>query len=225
MSILEAQNLVKYYGDGNGIIKAVDGIGFTVEEGEFLSVTGRSGSGKSTLLYMLGGLETPSSGNVEIDGKDLYLMKRDELTVFRRKKIGFVFQNYNLLPVVNTFENIVLPLRLDRSGLDESFFNEVISLLRLENKLEDLPNHLSGGEQQRVAIARALISKPAIILADEPTGNLDSQSGNEVLKLLRLSTQRFGQTVIMITHNDSIARMSDRIITIEDGRIKREKLI
>ena len=192
---------------------------FSVEKGEFVAVVGTSGSGKSTLLHMLGGLDRPTKGTVTVDGRELGSLKDEELTIFRRRKIGFVFQNYNLVPVLNVLENIVLPIRLDGKQADEAYVNEIIQMLGLEKKLQSLPNNLSGGQQQRVAIARALAAKPAIILADEPTGNLDSKTSQDVLSLLKVTSERFSQTIVMITHNEEIAQLADRIIRIEDGRI------
>ncbi len=219
MSILQADNLRKIYGSGENAVHALDGVDLSVEQGEFLAIVGTSGSGKSTLLHMLGGLDRPTSGTVTVDGRDLSTLKDEELTIFRRRKIGFVFQNYNLVPVLNVLENIVLPIRLDGQAVDEAYVQEIIQVLGLEKKLESLPNNLSGGQQQRVAIARALAAKPAIILADEPTGNLDSKTSQDVLGLLKVTGERFGQTIVMITHNEEIAQLANRIIRIEDGRI------
>lgn len=219
MTVLSAADLRKSYGSGENTVHALDGIDLTVERGEFAAVVGTSGSGKSTLLHMLGGLDRPSSGKVEVDGKDIFSLSDEELTIFRRRKIGFVFQNYNLVPVLNVYENIVLPVELDGGTPDEKYINGVIETLGLANKLQNLPNNLSGGQQQRVAIARALASKPAIILADEPTGNLDSKTSQDVLGLLRITSRKFSQTMVMITHNEEIAQLADRIIRIEDGRI------
>lgn len=220
MNILETKELKKYYGDGDNIVRALDGVDATIENGEFVAIVGTSGSGKSTLLHMLGGLDRPTSGNVIVDDKDIFSLKNDELTIFRRRKIGFVFQNYNLIPVLNVYENIVLPIQLDGNKLDKAYVDKVINSLGLESKLNNLPNNLSGGQQQRVAIARALATKPAIILADEPTGNLDSKTSLDVIGLLKVTSKQFNQTIVMITHNEEIAQMADRIIRIEDGRIK-----
>ena len=219
MSILKASGLTKYYGAGAGLVKALDGVDFSVEPGEFVAVVGTSGSGKSTLLHMLGGLDNPTSGRVEVDGKELSQMNDDQLTVFRRRNIGFVFQNYNLVPILNVYENIVLPIELDGERPDRGFIDRVVKMLGLAEKLDSLPGSLSGGQQQRVAIARALATKPAIILADEPTGNLDSRTSQEVLGLLKMTSRQFHQTVVMITHNNEIAQLADRIVRIEDGRI------
>lgn len=219
MPILQTIELKKYYGVKPNITKALDGISLSVEVGEFVAIVGTSGSGKSTLLNMIGGLDVPTSGKVIVDGKDLSKLKDEQLTIFRRRKIGFVFQNYNLVPVLNVYENIVLPVELDGDKPDKSFLREVVKILALEDKLQNMPNNLSGGQQQRVAIARALVSKPAIILADEPTGNLDSHTSNDVLSLLKVTSQKFHQTLVMITHNNEIAQLADRIIRIEDGKI------
>lgn len=223
MTILKTDNLVKTYGENEAKVKALDGVNFSVEEGEFVSIVGTSGSGKSTLLHMLGGLDIPTSGKVFVDGKDIFSQKEDELTIFRRRKIGFVFQNFNLVPVLNVYENIVLPIELDGGEVDEKCINQVIQMLGLEKKLENLPSQLSGGQQQRVAIARALASKPAIILADEPTGNLDTKTSQDVLSLLKITSERFSQTIVMITHNEEIAQLADRIIRIEDGKILKKE--
>ncbi len=219
MSILKTSNLKKYYGSNDTLVKALDGVDLSVERGEFVAVVGTSGSGKSTLLHMLGGLDRPTSGKVEVDGKDISRLKDEELTVFRRRKIGFVFQSYNLVPVLNVYENIVLPIELDGNRIDKRFIEDIIEELGLEEKRYSLPSQLSGGQQQRVAIARALGAKPAILLCDEPTGNLDSVTSQDVLSLLKVSAERFGQTVVMITHNEEIAQLADRIVRIEDGRI------
>ncbi len=219
MSILEAKNLVKVYGQGEASVHALAGVNLEVNKGEFLAIVGTSGSGKSTLLHMLGGLDRPTSGEVIVDGNQISNLKDDELTIFRRRKIGFVFQAFNLVPVLNVYENIVLPLELDGEKVDKAYIEEIIDTLMLTSKKEVLPNQLSGGQQQRVAIARALASRPAIILADEPTGNLDSKTGQDVLSLLKVSAEKYGQTIVMITHNDEIAQLADRIIRIEDGRI------
>ena len=219
MSILETSELKKYYGTGANLVKALDGIALSVEPGEFVAIVGTSGSGKSTLLHMLGGLDTPTSGSVEVDGKELSKMNDDQLTIFRRRKIGFIFQNYNLVPILNVYENIVLPIELDGEKPDITFIDKIVKMLGLTEKLNNLPNNLSGGQQQRVAIARALATKPAIILADEPTGNLDSKTSQEVLGLLKMTSQQFHQTIVMITHNSEIAQLADRIVRIEDGQI------
>ena len=219
MTILETKDLRKVYGSGDTEDRALDGVDLTVEKGEFVAVVGTSGSGKSTLLHMLGGLDRPTSGAVLVDGKDIFSLKDEELTIFRRRKIGFVFQSYNLVPVLSVYENIVLPIQLDGGKVDQSYVNQVIEALGLEQKLQNLPSQLSGGQQQRVAIARALATKPAIILADEPTGNLDSKTSQDVLSLMKVTGQKFAQTMVMITHNEEIAQMADRIVRIEDGRI------
>ena len=221
--ILETQNLKKYYGQEPNITKALDGIDVKVEPGEFVSIIGTSGSGKSTLLNMLGGLDIPSSGSVKIRGKEIGKMNDEQLTVFRRRNIGFVFQNYNLVPILNVYQNIVLPIELDGNTIDRTYVDKIIHLLHLEEKLDNLPNNLSGGQQQRVAIARALASKPAIILADEPTGNLDSKTSLEVMQLLKMTSTEFGQTLVMITHNPELAQIADRMIHIEDGKIVERK--
>lgn len=218
--ILETLDLRKYYGSGDTQVRALDGVSIQIEEGSFTSVVGTSGSGKSTLLHMLGGLDRPTAGSVTVDGKDIFSLKDEELTIFRRRKIGFVFQSYNLVPVLNVYENIVLPIELDGGEIDGDYVNEVISLLGLKEKLYNLPSQLSGGQQQRVAIARALATKPAIVLADEPTGNLDTGTSQDVLGLMKVTADRFGQTIVMITHNEEIAQLADRIIRIEDGRVK-----
>ena len=219
MTILETKDLRKVYGSGDTEVRALDGVDLTVEKGEFVAVVGTSGSGKSTLLHMLGGLDRPTGGTVTVDGKELSAMRDEELTIFRRRKIGFVFQNYNLVPVLNVYENIVLPIQLDGNAPDKAYVERLIETLGLEAKLQNLPNNLSGGQQQRVAIARALAAKPAIILADEPTGNLDSATSLDVMGLLKVTAQKFSQTIVMITHNEELAQMADRIIRIEDGRI------
>ena len=219
MRILETKDLRKVYGSGDTEVRALDGVDLTVEKGEFVAVVGTSGSGKSTLLHMLGGLDRPTSGTVTVDGRELSAMRDEELTIFRRRKIGFVFQNYNLVPVLNVYENIVLPIQLDGKAPDRDYVDRIIETLGLGNKLQNLPNNLSGGQQQRVAIARALAAKPAIILADEPTGNLDSATSLDVMGLLKVTAQKFSQTIVMITHNEELAQMADRIIRIEDGRI------
>lgn len=219
MNILTTENLKKYYDMGEIQVKALDGINLFVREGEFLAIVGTSGSGKSTLLHMLGGLDVPTSGKVMVDGKDISKMTKDELTIFRRRKIGFVFQNYNLLPLMNVYENIILPIKLDGIKPDRDYVEQIITMLGLKEKKYAMPDQLSGGQQQRVALARALAAKPAIILADEPTGNLDSRTSQDVLGLMKTTGQRFGQTIVMITHNDEIAQMAGRIIRLEDGKI------
>lgn len=219
MIILQTEKLKKIYGSGDTEVRALDGVDLEVENGEFVAVVGTSGSGKSTLLHMLGGLDRPTSGTVTVDGKKIFSLKDEELTIFRRRKIGFVFQNYNLVPVLNVYENILLPIRLDGAKPDPKYIDQIIQTLGLESKLGNLPNNLSGGQQQRVAIARALAAKPAIILADEPTGNLDSKTSQDVMGLLKITGQKFRQTIVMITHNEEIAQMADRFIRIEDGRI------
>ena len=219
MTVLETRALRKIYGAGDTEVHALDGVDLSVEKGEFVAVVGTSGSCKSTLLHMLGGLDRPTSGKVFVDGKDIFSLKDEALTIFRRQKIGFVFQNYNLVPVLNVWENIVLPIQLDGGQVDRAYVSQIIETLGLESKLQNLPNNLSGGQQQRVAIARALAAKPAIILADEPTGNLDSRTSQDVMGLLKVTSQKFAQTIVMITHNEEIAQLADRIIRIEDGRI------
>ena len=219
MPILQTTDLKKYYGEKPNITKALDGVSLSVEHGEFVAIVGTSGSGKSTLLNMIGGLDVPTSGKVIVDGKDLSTLKDEQLTIFRRRKIGFIFQNYNLVPVLNVYENIVLPVELDGDQVDKNYMQEVVRMLGLDDKLNNMPNNLSGGQQQRVAIARALVSKPAIVLADEPTGNLDSRTSSDVLGLLKVSSQKFHQTLVMITHNNEIAQLADRIVRIEDGKI------
>ncbi|MBD5484872.1 MAG: ABC transporter ATP-binding protein [Lachnospiraceae bacterium] len=219
MSILQTVDLKKYYGAEPNITRALDGVSLSVDEGEFVAVVGTSGSGKSTLLHMMGGLDTPTSGNVIVRGDELAKKNDEELTIFRRRNIGFVFQNYNLVPILNVYENIVLPVELDGDKADEKFLDDIVHMLALEDKLNNMPNNLSGGQQQRVAIARALITKPAIILADEPTGNLDSKTSADVLGILRRTGTEFHQTIVMITHNNEIAQLADRIVRIEDGKI------
>ena len=220
MTILQTQALKKYYGSGNTEVHALDGVDLSVETGEFVSIVGTSGSGKSTLLHMLGGLDRPTSGKVYVDSQDIFALRDDALTIFRRRKIGFVFQSYNLVPVLNVYENIVLPIELDGNPIDRPYVEEILSVLGLDAMQHRLPNQLSGGQQQRVAIARALATKPAIILADEPTGNLDSRTSQDVLSLMKVTSTQFGQTIVMITHNEEIAQLSDRIIRIEDGKIR-----
>lgn len=219
MAILETYQLKKTYGSGENAVHALDSVSLAVEQGEFVSVVGTSGSGKSTLLHMLGGLDRPDSGDVFVDGKDIFSLGDEALTIFRRRKIGFVFQNYNLVPSLNVYENIVLPIQLDGKEPDRGYIDSIIETLGLTEKLNNLPSKLSGGQQQRVAIARALAAKPAIILADEPTGNLDSKTSQDVMGLLKVTSERFAQTIVMITHNEEIAQMADRIIRIEDGKI------
>ena len=219
MTILSTQNVRKIYGTGENEVRALDGVDLKVEKGEFVAVVGTSGSGKSTLLHMLGGLDRPTSGTVTVDGKDIFSLKDEALTIFRRRTIGFVFQNYNLVPVLNVYENIVLPVQLDGNEPNRKYIDSIIDMLGLSAKLTNLPNNLSGGQQQRVAIARALASKPAIILADEPTGNLDSKTSDDVIGLLKMTSKEFNQTIVMITHNPEIAQMADRIVRIEDGRM------
>lgn len=219
MAIVTTKSLKKYYGLEPNQTKALDGVSLSIKEGEFVAIVGASGSGKSTLLHLLGGLDQPTSGSVQIRGKDLYAMKDEALTVFRRREIGFVFQNYNLVPVLNVLENIALPIELDGTSPDKTYVGQIVDTLGLTEKLTNLPNTLSGGQQQRVAVARALASKPALILADEPTGNLDSRTGLEVVSLMQETSRQFHQTIVMITHNEEIAHMADRIIRIEDGQI------
>ncbi len=219
MTVLETQELKKYYGSGDTLVKALDGVDLRVENGEFVAIVGTSGSGKSTLLHILGGLDRPTGGSVRVEGKDIFSLKDEELTIFRRRKIGFVFQAYNLVPVLSACENIILPIQLDGGQVDKDYVGRVIEALGLEQRLNSLPSQLSGGQQQRVAIARALAAKPAIILADEPTGNLDSKTSQDVLSLMKITSQKFAQTMVMITHNEEIAQTADRIVRIEDGRI------
>lgn len=219
MCILQTKDLKKYYGAGENVVKALDGVDLSIEKGEFVSIVGSSGSGKSTLLHMLGGLDIPTSGTVTVDGINLSGMTKDQQTIFRRRKIGFVFQNYNLLPLLNVYENIVLPIQLDGVKPDISYINEILDILGLQSKKYAMPGQLSGGQQQRVAMARALATKPTIVLADEPTGNLDSKSSADVLGLIKITSERFCQTVVMITHNNEIAQMAGRIIHLEDGKI------
>ena len=219
MTVLETKDLKKYYGSGDTQVKALDGVDLTAENGEFVAIVGTSGSGKSTLLHMLGGLDRSTGGSVLVEGRDIFALKDEELTIFRRRKIGFVFQSYNLVPVLSVYDNIVLPIQLDGGRVDEDYVSQVIEALGLEQKLDRLPNQLSGGQQQRVAIARALATKPAILLADEPTGNLDSRTSQDVLSLMKTTGQKFAQTMVMITHNEEIAQLADRIVRIEDGRI------
>lgn len=220
MPVLQTIDLKKYYQQGENVTKALDGVSLEIEAGEFVAVVGTSGSGKSTLLHMMGGLDNPTSGRVIVNGEDISKKNEEQLTVFRRRHIGFVFQSYNLVPVLNVYENIVLPAQLDGKKVDKKLLKEIVEVLGLKDKLENLPNNLSGGQQQRVSIARALLTKPEIILADEPTGNLDSRTSEDVLSLLKVTSMKFHQTVVMITHNDAIAQLADRIIRIEDGKIK-----
>ncbi|CEP95781.1 ABC transporter ATP-binding protein [[Clostridium] sordellii] len=219
MKILESKNLKKYYGKGENLVKALDGIDISINKGEFVAIVGTSGSGKSTLLHMLGGLDRASEGKIIIENNDIFNMNDEELTIFRRRNVGFIFQSYNLVPILNVYENIVLPIELDGCKIDEKYINEIIYILGLTSKVNELPNNLSGGQQQRVAIARALATKPSIILADEPTGNLDSKTEQDVLGLLKITSQKFSQTIIMITHNEQIAQMAERILRIEDGKV------
>lgn len=219
MKVLRTINLKKYYGSGDNQVKALDGINLEAERGEFVAIVGTSGSGKSTLLHMLGGLDRPTSGQIYVDDKDILELKNDALCIFRRRKIGFVFQSYNLVPVLNGYENIVLPIELDGNTVDKAYVDRIIDILGLRDKLLSLPSQLSGGQQQRVAIARALATKPAILLADEPTGNLDSKTSDDVIGLLKMTGSEFCQTIVMITHNPEIAQMADRVVRIEDGKI------
>lgn len=219
MEVLKTESLKKYYNQSKVVVKAIDGVDISVSHGEFIAIVGSSGSGKSTLLNMLGGLDRPTDGSVFVDGKDIFSFKDEELTIFRRRKIGFVFQSYNLVPVLNVYENIVLPIELDGNDVDEEYVNSIITALGLKEKINSMPNQLSGGQQQRVAIARALATKPSIILADEPTGNLDSKTSQDVIGLLKVTGEKFNQTIVMITHNEEIAQTADRIIRIEDGHI------
>ena len=219
MKILYTENLSKHYGKGESLVRALDNVDLEINEGEFVAIIGKSGSGKSTLLHMIGGLDIPTSGKVYIDNKNIFTLKEEELAVFRRRKIGFIFQSYNLIPSLNVWENVVLPIGLDGREVDESFIKELLKSLGLENKHDVLPNTLSGGQQQRVAIARALATRPAIILADEPTGNLDSKTSDEVMSILKSMSKKYSQSLVMITHDDSIAQMADRVIFIEDGRV------
>lgn len=219
MSILKTKDLVKTYGKGSRAIHALNGVNIDIDKGEFISIVGTSGSGKSTLLNMIGGLDKPTSGTVEVNGKNIFQMSDEEITIFRRRNIGFIFQNYNLVPILNVYENIILPIELDGLSEDTDYLDTIVSTLGLRDKLYNMPNNLSGGQQQRVAIARALISKPAIILADEPTGNLDSKTSLDVLGLLKVTSEKFNQTIVMITHNEEIAQMANRVIRIEDGKV------
>lgn len=219
-NILKTKNLTKYYGENENLVKAIDNVNLSIRKGEFVAIVGKSGSGKSTLLHMLGGLDNPTSGDVIVDGQNIGKMKENDLAIFRRKNIGFIFQYYNLIPSINVWENVVLPIGLDGQKVDKDFVNEVLQVLGVDGKKDSLPATLSGGQQQRVAIARAIVTKPAIIFADEPTGNLDSKTEAEVIKLLKLSAKKYDQTIVMITHDENIANMADRVITIEDGRVK-----
>lgn len=219
MVVLKTDNLKKFYGNDENQVKALNGVSLSIEQGEFIAIVGTSGSGKSTLLHMLGGLDRPTSGKVFVDDKDIFTLKDEALTIFRRRKIGFVFQAFNLVPVLNVYENIVLPIELDGNEVDEAYVEQIIEVLGLKEKKNSMPSQLSGGQQQRVAIARALASKPALILADEPTGNLDSRTGDDVVGLLKMTSAQFHQTIVMITHNPEIAAQADRVIRIEDGRI------
>lgn len=220
MGILETKDLKKYYGSGETTVKALDGVNFSVDDGEFIAIVGTSGSGKSTLLHMIGGLDRPTSGTVIVAGKEIFKLKDDALTIFRRRKIGFIFQSYNLVPVLNVYENIVLPIELDGNKVDKAHIDSIIETLGLTSKINSLPSQLSGGQQQRVAIARALASKPDILYADEPTGNLDSRTSEEVIGLLKMSVEKYGQTLVMITHDEDIAQIADRILVIEDGKVE-----
>lgn len=217
--ILETNQLCKFYGTNENQVKAVNNVNIQIKQGEFVAIIGKSGSGKSTLLHMLGGLDTPTKGNVVLSGKDMYQMNEDKLAVFRRRKIGFIFQAFNLVSSINVWENIVLPLGLDGRKVDEVYVNDIISILGIENRIHNLPNTLSGGQQQRVAIARALVARPEILFADEPTGNLDSKTSDEVIALLKMTAKKYGQTIVMITHDDEIAQVADRILIIEDGKV------
>lgn len=219
--IVETKNLKKYYQSGTNMVKALDGVDFRVKSEEFVSIIGKSGSGKSTLLHMIGGLDTPTSGDVVIAGKNLAGLTKEQLAVFRRRKIGFVFQSYNLVPDLNVYENVILPIELDGKRIDKEFVNEILELLQLDEKLESMPNMLSGGQQQRVAIARVIATKPQILLCDEPTGNLDTATSHDVLGLLKIVAKQFRQTIVLITHDHDIAQMADRIVRIEDGKIMR----
>ena len=219
MIVLKTENLTKIYGKGNTEVVALNKANISVEQGEFVAVIGTSGSGKSTLLHMLGGLDTPTSGKVFVENKEIFSLKNDSLTIFRRRKIGFVFQSFNLVPVLNVYENIIFPIQLDGGNIDKNYINNIIETLGLKEKINAMPNQLSGGQQQRVAIARALATKPAIVLADEPTGNLDTKTSQDVISLLKVTGKKYNQTIVMITHNEAIAQMADRIIRIEDGNI------
>ena len=219
MNILKTSNLKKYYGNGENLVKAIDNDNIDIKEGEFVAIVGKSGSGKSTLLHMMGGLDNPTEGKVYINDKDIFSLKEEKLAIFRRRKIGFIFQNFNLIPSLNVWENITLPVGLDGKEINKPFVTDIINSLGLESKVDALPNTLSGGQQQRVAIARALVARPAIILADEPTGNLDSKTSDEVMSLLKTMIKKYNQTLVMITHDETIAQMADRVIYIEDGKV------
>lgn len=219
MNILKTSNLKKYYGNGENLVKAIDNANIDIKEGEFVAIVGKSGSGKSTLLHMMGGLDNPTEGKVYINDKDIFSLKEEELAIFRRRNIGFIFQNFNLIPSLNVWENITLPVGLDGKEINKPFVTDIINSLGLESKVDALPNTLSGGQQQRVAIARALVARPAIILADEPTGNLDSKTSDEVMSLLKTIIKKYNQTLVMITHDETIAQMADRVIYIEDGKV------
>ncbi|MGL5750846.1 MAG: ABC transporter ATP-binding protein [Paraclostridium sp.] len=225
MSILKTSNLKKYYGKGENLVKAIDNTDIDIKEGEFVAIVGKSGSGKSTLLHMIGGLDNPTDGKVYINNKDIFSLKEEELALFRRRNIGFIFQSFNLIPSLNVWENITLPIGLDGKDLNKSFVNDIVKSLGLESKVEVLPNTLSGGQQQRVAIARALASRPSIVLADEPTGNLDSKTSDEVMTLLKTMIKKYNQTLVMITHDEAIAQMADRVIYIEDGKVVKGGVI
>ena len=225
MSILKTNNLRKYYGKGENLVKAIDDANIDIKEGEFVAIVGRSGSGKSTLLHMIGGLDNPTDGKVYINNKDIFTLKEEELAIFRRRNIGFIFQHFNLIPSLNVWENITLPVGLDGKEINKDFVNDIVKSIGLEDKLESLPNTLSGGQQQRVAIARALVTRPAIILADEPTGNLDTKTSDEVMSLLKTMIKKYSQTLVMITHDESIAQMADRVIYIEDGKVVKGGVI
>lgn len=225
MSILKTTNLRKYYGEGNNLVKAIDDTNIEINEGEFVTIVGRSGSGKSTLLHMIGGIDNPTDGKVYINNKDIFTLKEEELAIFRRRNIGFIFQHFNLIPSLNVWENITLPVGLDGKEINKDFVNDIVKSIGLEDKLESLPNTLSGGQQQRVAIARALVARPSIILADEPTGNLDSKTSDEVMTLLKTMIKKYNQTLVMITHDESIAQMADRVIYIEDGKVVKDGVI
>lgn len=222
MNILKTSNLKKYYGNGENLVKAIDNANIDIKEGEFVAIVGKSGSGKSTLLHMMGGLDNPTEGKVYINDKDIFSLKEEELAIFRRRNIGFIFQNFNLIPSLNVWENITLPVGLDGKEINKPFVTDIINSLGLESKVDALPNTLSGGQQQRVAIARALVARPAIILADEPTGNLDSKTSDEVMSLLKTMIKKYNQTLVMITHDETIAQMADRVIYIEDGKVVKD---
>ena len=225
MNILKTSNLKKYYGNGENLVKAIDNDNIDIKEGEFVAIVGKSGSGKSTLLHMMGGLDNPTEGKVYINDKDIFSLKEEKLAIFRRRNIGFIFQNFNLIPSLNVWENITLPVGLDGKEINKPFVTDIINSLGLESKVDALPNTLSGGQQQRVAIARALVARPAIILADEPTGNLDSKTSDEVMSLLKTMIKKYNQTLVMITHDETIAQMADRVIYIEDGKVVKDGAI